>query len=109
MTGVGYARAVGRRLALPFVVVVVAVLSFACRGRGSRTPAVVVSGERLDVPGASIALYAYPDTIAAYPADDRGAYVVHVAPGPAGARARAALEAAHGDDVRRSRSPAAPR
>lgn len=73
MSAVGYAPAVGRRLALPFAFTVVVALPLACHGPGSRTPA--------------------------YPADDRGAYVVHVAPGPAGARTRAALEAAHGDDV----------
>ncbi len=59
----------------------------------------MVSGERLVVPGAPVALYAYPDVIATYPADERGAYVVRLAAGPDGDRVRATLEAAHGDDL----------
>lgn len=52
-------------------------------------PAVVASGERLMVPGAAVALYAYPDTIVAYPVEDRGAYEVRLAAGPDGDRVRA--------------------
>lgn len=90
-----------RWLALRSSLALAAALGLGCPGAGpgAQPPAVAVSGERLDVPGAPIALYAYPEVIASYPADDRGAYVVRLAAGPAGARARAALEAAHGDDV----------
>lgn len=55
------------------------------------------AGERVQLPGVAIALYAYPETIAAYVEADRGAYVVRIADGVDGARA--ALEAQAGDDV----------
>lgn len=66
-------------------------------------PARITSGERVAVPGAADVLVAYPETIIAYRADDRGAYVVVLEPGPAGDAVRARLRAggdadAVGDD-----------
>ena len=56
------------------------------------------SDGRLMVPGAAVAIYAYAEVIAAYPAEDRGAYVVRLAAGPDGDRVRAGLDG-HLDDV----------
>ncbi len=66
---------------------------------GARAPAVVARAERVETPGAPIAIYLYPETITAYPDDDRGAYVVRLGPGPEGDAARAELEALSGGDL----------
>jgi len=67
------------RLAAPLWTL--AALAAACH-RGPTSPAARPDAwQRLTVPGAPVPLYAYPETIERYAPDDRGAYVVRIAPG----------------------------
>lgn len=54
----------------------------ACRGAAPPPATPPDPWQRLEVEGAPVALYLYPDPIERYAPDDRGAYVVRVADGP---------------------------
>jgi hypothetical protein len=73
------------RVALASVVAVLV----ACHGTPPSTPRPAEPWQRLELPGAPVALFLYPDPIERYAPDDRGAYLVHVTEG---VERRAALE-----------------
>lgn len=64
------------------LLIVTAVLACqACRGAAPPSPAPADPWQRLEVAGAPVALFLYPDPIERYSPEDRGAYVVHVGDG----------------------------
>jgi len=68
-----------------------------CTGKSSVAPAPAEPWERVELPGAPVPLYLYPDPIVRYAPDDRGAYVVRVSDGP---ERREVLETlGTGDDI----------
>ena len=68
-----------------------------CHGTAAVAPAPAEPWERVELPGAPVALYLYPDPIVRYAPDDRGAYVVRVSDGP---ERRGVLDAlGTGDDI----------
>jgi hypothetical protein len=53
----------------------------ACRGAAPPPAAPAEPWQRLEIAGAPVALFLYPDPIERYAPQDRGAYVVHIADG----------------------------
>lgn len=86
----------GTRLTAAAVLLAAGVL--ACRTPRATPAPADEPWQRLAVPGAAVALYAYPEAIERYAPDDRGAYLVRIS-GSADERRAIAAELAAGDDV----------
>jgi hypothetical protein len=94
-------KRIARIASLAAPALVVAALAGGCSHRSPAPPAEATRApvaERLELPGARVPIYVYPETIVTYPAGDRGAYVLELDAGVA-ADVRARLTSRAADDV----------